>query len=70
MSNYIINLYTKENQDFPVNTYSADSKESVIVCIRGLLKNKISGINRIEIVNPKFGKINNLENVGCNPQAI
>ena len=42
-------------EGFPSNTYEANSICSALVCIKGILENKNSGISRILIENPGFG---------------
>ena len=54
-SRFAINLYDIKGIDYPVNTYFTDDIESVLVFLRDLFDNNMSGIGRIEILDNYFG---------------
>lgn len=57
MKKYTINIhYVKNNADslgaiFPLQTYVTDNPEKVLECLRGLLYNDMSGINKVVFLN-------------------
>lgn len=59
MKKYTINMHYVKNDDslginFPLNSYETSDPEKVLDCIRGLLFNEQSGINRVVILNGRL----------------
>jgi len=77
MKNYTINMhYVKNNADslgdtFPLQTYVTNDPEKVLKCIRGLLFNDLSGINKVVLLNHEMDKERLKEaDVGQAPQDM